>query len=79
MGIKVDLTKAKVIAHDKRREVRAKEFAPHDEVIAKQIPGKNAQEAESARQAIRAKYDTLQAQMDAATTVEELKVLLPKE
>jgi hypothetical protein len=79
MGIKIDLTKAKDIAHEKRRAARAAEFAPLDEVIAKQIPGKSAAEAEAERQAIRGKYAALQAQMDAAASVEELKALLPKE
>lgn len=74
-----DLAKAKGIAHDKRRAARAKEFAPHDEVIAKQIPGKDAAQAEAARETIRQKYATMQTQMDAATTVEELKALLPQE
>lgn len=77
--IKVNLTKAKDIAHEKRRAARAAEFKPHDEVIMKQIPGNDAVQAEAARQAIREKYATLQAQMDAATTADELKTLLPQE
>ena len=77
--ITIDMTKAKDIAHEKRRAARSAEFAPHDEVIMKQIPGVDAQAAEAARQAIRDKYATLQAQMDAATTVNELKTLLPKD
>ena len=75
--IKVNLNKAKDIAHDKRRAAREKEFAPLDEVIAKQIPGKSAAEAEASRQSVRDKYATMQTAMDAATTVEELKALLP--
>ena len=77
--ITIDMTKAKEIAHEKRRAARSAEFAPHDEVIMKQIPGVDAQAAEAARQAIRDKYATLQAQMDAAQTPEELKALLPQE
>jgi hypothetical protein len=77
--ITIDMTKAKEIAHDKRRAARSAEFAPHDEVIMKQIPGVDSQAAEAARQAIRDKYATLQAQMDAAQTAEELKNLLPQE
>ena len=77
--ITINLNKAKNIAHDKRRAARSAEFAPHDEVIMKQIPGVDAQAAEAARQAIRDKYAALQAQMDAAQNVEELKTLLPKE
>ena len=77
--ITIDMTKAKEIAHEKRRAARSAEFAPHDEVIMKKIPGVDAQAAEAARQAIRDKYATLQAQMDAAQTAEELKNLLPQE
>jgi len=78
MGIRIDLNRAKNIAHDMRRAARAEEFKPHDEVIMKQIPGVDAQQAEAARQAIREKYATLQAQMDAAQTPEQLKALLPE-
>jgi hypothetical protein len=74
-----DMNKAKEIAHEKRRAARAKEFEPLDNIIAKQIPGNNAQQAETARQAIRDKYAAMQAEMDAATTVEELKALLPQD
>ena len=74
--ITINLDKAKIIAHDKRRAARAEEFEPFDNVIAKQIPGQ-MEGAEAARQAIREKYAQLQTQMDAAQTVEELKALLP--
>ena len=76
--IKINLNKAKEIAHDRRRAARAEEFKPYDEVIMKQIPGKDYTQAEAARQAIRDKYAALQAQMDAAQTPEELKALLPQ-
>ena len=75
--IKVDVEKYRAICHEKRRVARAEEFKPYDEVIMKQIPGIDLQQAEAARQAIREKYATLQAQMDAAQTVEELKSLMP--
>ena len=75
--ITIDLTKAKDIAHEKRRLARSEEFKPHDEVIMKQIPGNDMTEAEAARQAIREKYEELQTQMNSAETVEELKALLP--
>jgi hypothetical protein len=74
MAIVIDITKAKEIAHDKRRAARSAEFAPLD--IKATIPSE-AQAAETARQAVRSKYATMQTQMDAATTVEELKDLLP--
>lgn len=76
--IKINLNKAKEIAHEHRRAARAEEFKPYDEVIMKQIPGNDYTQAEAARQAIRDKYAALQAQMDAAQTPEELKALLPQ-
>jgi len=75
--ITINLDKAKLIAHDRRRAARAEEFKPHDEVIMKQIPGIDSQAAEAARQVIRDKYAALQAAMDATTTVDQLKELLP--
>ena len=74
--ITISIDKAKIIAHDMRRAARAEEFKPHDEIIAKQIPGTAVQEAEAARQAIREKYAAMQTQIDAAATVEELKTSL---
>jgi hypothetical protein len=76
MGIIVNLTKAKAIAHDMRRVARADEFKPHDEVIMKQIPGIDAVAAEAARAAIRAKYSAMQDQIEAAATPDEIKVAL---
>lgn len=78
MTIQINLTKAKEIAHDKRRAARAEEFKPYDEIVMKQIPGNDYVEAEVARQAIRDKYSVMQAQMDAAQTADELKTLLPE-
>jgi len=74
--IKIDLMKAKEIAHEKRREARAEEFKPHDEVIMKQIPGNDMVQAEAARQAIREKYETIQTDIESAENVEELKQIL---
>lgn len=74
--ITVNIDKAKVIAHEKRRAARAEEFKPHDEVIMKQIPGADAQAAEAARQAIREKYTAMQADIDAAATPDEIKQAL---
>lgn len=72
--ITINLNKAKEIAHEKRREARAEEFKPLD--IKATIPSEAAA-AEAARQAIREKYATMQTEMDAAETVDELKSLLP--
>jgi hypothetical protein len=74
--ITVNIDKAKAIGHNIRREKRAEEFAPLDEIIMKRIPGTAEAEAEAARQAIRDKYAVVQAQIDAAATPEEIKVAL---
>ena len=76
MAIRVDMDKAKPIAHDIRRRMRELEFAPHDEIISKRIPGISEQQAEAARQAIRDKYAVVQEDIDAAETAEELKQIL---
>jgi len=72
--INVNMTKAKEIAHEKRRMARTEEFAPLD--IKATIPAE-AEAAETARQAVRDKYATMQTAMDAASTPQELKELLP--
>lgn len=65
--------KAKEIAHEIRRAKRAEEFAPHDEVIAKRIPGKVEAEAEAAREAIRAKYAEVQTCIESCSDCDELR------
>lgn len=70
--ITVNMTKAKNIAHDKRRAARSAEFAPLD--IKATIPAE-ATAAEAARQVIRDKYAALQNQIDAAADVVELKAV----
>ena len=74
--IKINIDKAKAIGHDIRRAERAKEFEPFDKVIAAQIPGADAAEAEAARQAIREKYAAIQSEIDGAQTPEEIKAVL---
>jgi hypothetical protein len=71
-----DIDRCKAIGHDIRRSKRAEEFAPHDEVIAKQIPGVDAAAAEEARQEIRDKYAAIQEEIDAAQSLTEIKVAL---
>lgn len=66
--------KAKEVAHEIRRAKRAEEFAPHDDVIAKRLPGDDKAEAE--RQKIRAKYADLQTKIDVAKSTSELRALL---
>lgn len=74
--IRINIEKAKEVAHEIRRAVREEEFKPHDEVIAKRIPGIAAEEAEAARQAIRAKYAVIQADIDSSADVNELKTIV---
>jgi hypothetical protein len=74
--ISIDMTKAKDIAHKKRRAARAEEFKPYDEVIMKQIPGADAQQAEAARQLVREKYAQMQNAIDESSTVEQIKAAL---
>jgi hypothetical protein len=75
--ITINIPKAKEIAHGIRREARANEFKPYDEVIMKQIPGNDFTQAEAARAAIREKYSVMQTAIDSATTLEEIKSVLP--
>lgn len=72
--ITINITKAKTIAHDKRREARSAEFAPLD--IKATIPSE-ATAAEAARQAVRDKYTVMQTAIDAATTTEQIKGAMP--
>lgn len=74
--VNVNLDKAKAIAHNMRRVMRAEEFAPLDKVIAAQIPGNDFVQAEGQRQIIRDKYSLIQEQIDAAQTPEEIKQAL---
>ncbi|MGL5715084.1 MAG: hypothetical protein ACRCX2_18855 [Paraclostridium sp.] len=67
--ITINIDQAKAISHDKRRDARAKEFAPLD--IKATIPSE-ATQAETDRQAIREKYAVIQEQIDAAQDVETL-------
>jgi hypothetical protein len=76
--ITINIDRAKAIAHGMRRDARAEEFKPYDEVIMKQIPGDDAAVAEAARAAIRAKYATMQASIDTAATVDEIKAAMPQ-
>lgn len=77
--IKINMTKAKEIAHGHRRKKREIEFAPHDEIIMKQIPGKDKKAAEAAREVIRQKHDRIQVDIDACTDAVALKGLLVDE
>jgi hypothetical protein len=71
-----DLDKCKALGHDLRRQQRAEEFKPYDELIMKQIPGADAVAAEEARQAIRDKYALIQDVIEGASTPDEIKTAL---
>ncbi len=71
--IKVDLQKAKALAHDVRRAKRNEKFAPLD--IKATIPGE-AVEAENQRQVIRETDQAAQLLIDDAVDVDELKQTL---
>lgn len=73
--IVVNIDKAKAIAHDKRRIARSEEFAPLD--IKATIPSEAAQ-AEAARQAVREKYAQMQAEIDAAQTLDKIRAAMPQ-
>jgi len=68
-----DRTTALALAHDCRRAKRDAEFAPLDREAT--IPAK-ARDAETARQVIRAKYATVQKDMDAAPDVDALRTIV---
>ena len=70
--IAINLDKAKTIVHDIRRANRTAEFAPLDAQAT--IPGK-AEKVEVARQAVREKYQEIQAAVDVATDISELTVI----
>ena len=72
--ITVNIEKAKSIANDKRREARAEEFKQLD--IQATIP-MFAEQAEQKRQEVREKYTVMQTEIDAASTVDEIKSVMP--
>lgn len=71
--ISINIDKAKAICHEKRRAARAAEFAPLD--VKATIPFEAAW-AEEARAEVRAKYATVQSQIDAAADVGALKTIV---
>jgi len=74
--VDLDLDKCKAVGHGIRRQKRAEEFQPFDEVIMKQIPGADAAVAEEARQAIRDKYADMQDAIDEAESPDDIKAAL---
>ena len=74
--IKINLQKAKQIAHNFRRAKRETEFEPYDEIVMKQIPGNDYDQAEQARQAIREKYAKIQDEINECENENQLKEIL---
>ena len=74
--IKEDLTKSKVIGHEKRRVERAKEFKPYDDKVALNISSSEVTAAEAERAKIRTKYATMQTNIDNATDIAGIKTAL---
>lgn len=74
--ISINLTKAKTISHDIRRQKRSEEFKPLDEVIMKQIPGTDVQAVEAQRQIIRDKYAEIQITIDEANDTDTLLTIV---
>ena len=74
--ITINLDRAKTISHDIRRQKRAEEFDPLDQVIMKQIPGTDVQAVEAERQTIRDRYAVIQTQIDAADSVDTLTTIV---
>ena len=71
--ITVNIEKAKLIAHEKRRAARSLELSPLDVQVT--IPTM-AEKAEAKRAEIRDKYDAIQTQIDAAESVDVLKDII---
>ena len=73
-----DLNRAKKIAHRKRRNRRYNQFAPHDDVVSKAIPGTATDAAEASRVGIRSTYASMQTEIDACSTIDEIHAILQK-
>jgi hypothetical protein len=71
--IRINIDKAKDIAHDVRRAKRAQDFAPLD--VKATIPSEAAA-AEAARQEVRERYAAMQGQIDAAQSPDQLKAII---
>lgn len=74
--ITININKAKIISHDIRRQKRAEEFQPLDQMIMKQIPGTDVPAVEAERQQIRDKYAAVQTTIDEAESSDELLTIV---
>lgn len=74
-GIEIDMTKARVIAHDKRRARREALLAPHDKLATSPVTAiKNKANAD--KQSILDADAPIQVAIDAATTPEQMEQIL---
>ena len=76
MTITINLDRAKTISHEIRRQHRAAEFDPLDQVIMRQIPGTDVVAIEAQRQLIRDKYAEIQINIDSAQDSDQLLAVL---
>ncbi len=74
--VDIDIPAAKLIAHNFRRAKKLELLKPHDDIIAKQIPGEDAVKAEVDRAAIRNTDSTVQTDIDSAIDEPSLKTIL---
>lgn len=74
--ITINTNKAKEISHNIRREARAKEFAPLDEVIMKRLPETDFDVIEAERQLVRDKYAAIQNDIEQAESADDLFIIV---
>jgi hypothetical protein len=74
--IKIDLAKAKEVAHGIRKADRDKQMEPHDKAIMMQIPGTPIIEIEAKRQVVRDENAVVQTNIDNAQDEVELKAAI---
>ena len=74
--ITINIDRAKTISHEIRRQRRAAEFEPLDQVIMRQIPGTDIPAVEAERQTIRDRYTQIQTAIDAAQNVDQLLTIV---
>jgi len=73
--VRINMDRAKKLAHKWRVHSRAIEMQPYDRTISAQIPGQ-VEKAEAERVKLRAKYAEIQEQIDNAKTPDELKAIM---
>jgi len=77
-SISVNLEKAKLYCHQKRREHREHLFEPHDKKISAQIPNVDVNEIENARQKIRDDDARVQSDIDLSNDLDQLKLIIKR-